>query len=66
MTKRCRHEWRRLDHTPYDEVYEKCMGIRPNKIIWAEAEGGRAAYCQHGTDSQVHCCFCHSGFVFLP
>ncbi len=32
--------------------------------IWSEAEGGRAAYCQHGVDSQVHCCVCHSGFVF--
>ena len=32
--------------------------------IWTEAEEGRAAYCQHNVDSQVHCCFCHRGFVF--
>lgn len=31
---------------------------------WSEAEGGRATYCQHHTDSQVHCCFCHNGFLF--
>ncbi len=34
------------------------------QAIWSEAEGGKAAYCQHNVDSQVHCCVCHSGFVF--
>ncbi len=34
------------------------------KAVWTEVEGGRAAYCQHNVDSQVHCCVCHSGFVF--
>ncbi len=39
------------------------MGIPQEQPIWTETEGGRAAYCQHNVDSQVHCCFCHSGFL---
>jgi len=32
--------------------------------IWSEAEGGKAAYCQHDVESLVHCCLCHNGFIF--
>ena len=39
-------------------------GLGTTPPVWREAEDGRAAYCQHNTDSQVHCCLCHSGFVF--
>lgn len=34
------------------------------KPVWKEAEEGRAAYCQHNRESQVHCCLCHDGFIF--
>ena len=44
-----------------NEVITKTPLVR---AIWSEAEVGRAAYCQHNVDSQVHCCLCHSGFVF--
>lgn len=32
--------------------------------VWLIAEGGKAAYCQHNVDCQIHCCLCHDGFIF--
>ncbi len=64
MTKRCRHNFQRKPGYSV-EVCEKCMSFREAKKpddsipIWSDAEGGRAAYCQHSVDSQVHCCICH-------
>ncbi len=32
--------------------------------IWRKTEVG--VVCQHGTEIDVHCCGCHSGFLFFP
>ncbi len=32
-------------------------------IAWSTNEAGDVV-CQHGTAADVHCCNCHSGFLF--